>query len=357
MRPYCPRTRSIQRPKRVGHAGAWRVDGSQIAHQRRSEFGRRQDALELVKRRDDRVVEPDGGDRARFQHQLGWERHGARRQRLVEDGARPDFVPVVILSLDPEDRHDRHLVLARDLLGELDRAQRLEQRVERPSEEAGLLAGDDGDRARIGERAPGVDGARRRVATLLLGVDDRRDLLSPWAAGLRGRNGARPGGAVGGIAGKKGRDRFEVVARSRRRGGRIPGKRRMSTAIRVDESDRFAGTREVLSQRTMQGASDATCSTPGVVHRRAPFAPSASARRSASRTPATEGLPSVPSRRRHLRHRRSSIRPTRRPMSRRSIRRMPRHFRRNCRRWRARAAPTGRRWPERGSRPACSRCR
>ena len=44
---------------------------------------------------------------------------------VVEHRTRADFLPVVILGVDPEDRDGRHVVVARDLLGELDRRQRL----------------------------------------------------------------------------------------------------------------------------------------------------------------------------------------------------------------------------------------
>ena len=59
-------------------------------------------------------------------------------------------------------------MIARDLLGELERGQRLEQREQRTAEEPGLLAGDDGDRAAVGEQPRRLARARRRAAALLL---------------------------------------------------------------------------------------------------------------------------------------------------------------------------------------------
>ena len=115
-----------------------------------------------------RSIEGDGGDRRRFaRRRCAGSGDGARRQRLVEDRTRPDFVPVVILGVDPEDGDGRHVVVARHLLGELDRRQRLEQREERAAEQARLLAGDDGDRPSGRPAVAPASRARgRRAATL-----------------------------------------------------------------------------------------------------------------------------------------------------------------------------------------------
>ena len=124
-------------------------------------------------------------------------------------GTRPDFVPVVIFGVDPEDGDGRHLVVARDLLGELERGERLEQREQRSAEEPGLLAGDDGDRLAIGEQRARFAGARRRLAPLLLRGDHARDVVAaafvapacgrsrraqaPRSAGSPAKNGATAG--------------------------------------------------------------------------------------------------------------------------------------------------------------------
>ena len=76
-------------------------------------------------------------------------------QRLVEHLTGPDLVPIVILGVDPEHGDARHPMLARDARRELKRGERLEQRERRPAEQSGLLAGDDGDRLRVGERLRG----------------------------------------------------------------------------------------------------------------------------------------------------------------------------------------------------------
>ena len=61
-------------------------------------------------------------------------------------------------------------------VGELQRGERLEQREQRAAKQSGLLAGDDGDGARIGELPRGLDGPGRRLAAPLLLRDDLRDL-------------------------------------------------------------------------------------------------------------------------------------------------------------------------------------
>ena len=72
------------------------------------------------------------------------------RELPVEDRCRSHFVPVVIFGVDPEDRHRRHLVLAGNLVGQLQRGQRLEQREQRAAKETRLLAGDDRDGRGVG---------------------------------------------------------------------------------------------------------------------------------------------------------------------------------------------------------------
>jgi hypothetical protein len=117
----------------------------------------------------------------------------------------------VILRVDPEHGDGRYLVIARHLLGELDRGQRLEQREERSAEEPGLLAGDDRDGFAIGEQPAGLARPRLRAAALLLARDDRGDLVAAPIVRLRPRDRVGPRAAVGGIARKKRRDCSEVV--------------------------------------------------------------------------------------------------------------------------------------------------
>ena len=108
--------------------------------------------------------------------------------------ARLDLVPVVILGVDPEDGDRRHAVLLPHALGQPDRGDRLQQREERAAEEAGLLAGDDGDGLRIAQLRGGGDALRRGAATALLRRDDdrpRRRAAADAAARARWRR-ARP---------------------------------------------------------------------------------------------------------------------------------------------------------------------
>ena len=152
----------------------------------------------------------------------GRQRDGARRQRSVEDRTRSDFVPVVILGVDPEHGDGRHAVIARHLFGQLQRGQRLEQREERTAEKPGLLAGDDGDGAAVGELPGGLARARRRAAALLLGAGLRRsrraDACAPASAGSR-----RPRRPFGRVAGEKAARPRESRTRSRPRAGGSTG--------------------------------------------------------------------------------------------------------------------------------------
>ena len=123
-------------------------------------------------------------------------------------------------------------MLARHLVGELERRQRLEQREQRTAEQPGLLTRDDGDGLRVGQRSRGLDGCRRRAAAPLLRGDDRGDLLRAGArAPASGAIACAHAARIGRIARKKRRDRREVV-------GVVgsqppdPGKRRTSTATR-----------------------------------------------------------------------------------------------------------------------------
>ena len=86
-------------------------------------------------------------------------------QLPVENRASAHLFPVMVLGVDPEHGDDRDAVLPRHLLREPDRRGRLEQRERRPTEQARLLPGHDGDgprhpRAPRGGHASG--GAPRR---------------------------------------------------------------------------------------------------------------------------------------------------------------------------------------------------
>ena len=136
--------------------------------------------------------------------------NGAQRQRLVEHLTGADFIPVVILRIDPEDRDARNLMGARDLSRELERRQRLEQGERRTAEQSSLLTRDDGDCLRIRELLACGHRARRRGAAALLIGDDRGNLGAPAAVRLRPPDRFSPGRGIGWIAGKKRRDRWKI---------------------------------------------------------------------------------------------------------------------------------------------------
>src|SRR5207249_9250279 len=119
--------------------------------------------------------------------------------------------PVVVLGIDPEDGRSGDAVIARYLVGELDRGQGLEQREQRTAEEPGLLTSDNRDGARIGEGSARFTRARRRLTLRLLGRNDRGDLVPPAGVRLRARDRVGPRRAIGRITRKKRRDGAEVV--------------------------------------------------------------------------------------------------------------------------------------------------
>src|SRR5439155_3941792 len=84
-------------------------------------------------------------------------------------------------------------------------------REQRTAEESGLLTGDDRDRAPIGEEPARIAGAPRRLTALLLAGDDRSDTLAAVIVRLRARDRVGPRRPLGGIAGKKRRDRSKIV--------------------------------------------------------------------------------------------------------------------------------------------------
>ena len=136
---------------------------------------------------------------------------------LVEDGTRPDFFPVVILGVNPEDGDGGDVVIARHLLGKLERGERLEEREQRSAEESRLLTGENGDRSLIGEQPRRFAGARRRLTPLLLSGDDGGDVVAAAVVRLRSRDRVRPRRPIGRIAGEERRDGAESRTRSRPR--------------------------------------------------------------------------------------------------------------------------------------------
>jgi len=126
-------------------------------------------------------------------------------------------------------------VIARHLIGELQRRQRLEQREDRAAEQSGLLAGDDRDGASIGEEFSRVARTRRRLAALLLPGDDARDLLTPALVALRAGNRVGPGGAVGRIAREERGDGRKIVGVV----GRQPANPRKATDVDGNADERL----------------------------------------------------------------------------------------------------------------------
>ena len=96
--------------------------------------------------RDCRVVESDGRDGNGIGARSGGKRNGSWGKVSVEDRTRSDLFPVVIFRVDPENGDGGNLMIARDLVGELERGDGLQQREQRPAEEPRLLAGDDCNR-------------------------------------------------------------------------------------------------------------------------------------------------------------------------------------------------------------------
>ena len=150
-------------------------------------------------------------DRHRVDGRPGRQCDVARLELIVEHGAAADLVPIVIFRLDPEDRDGRHVVLSRDLVGQLDRRERLHQREQRAAEETGLLAGDDRHGAGVRQLTAGVERARRRLAAPLLRRDHRGDLVPPAWMRLRPRDRAGPVLTVRRVAGEERGDGAEIV--------------------------------------------------------------------------------------------------------------------------------------------------
>jgi hypothetical protein len=107
---------------------------------------------------------------------------GVRLLLVVEHRTAAHFLPVVVFRIDPEHRHGAHAALGGDRAGELDGRDGLVERVERPAEEPGLLAGDDGHGGLVGEGGRGGERLRRRPAVALLRGEQGGQM---WRGALR----------------------------------------------------------------------------------------------------------------------------------------------------------------------------
>jgi serine/threonine protein kinase len=156
----------------------------------------------------------------------------------VEDGAGPHLLPVVVLRIDPEDRHGRDVVVAGRPACQLDRRNRLEQGEERSSEGAGLLAGDDRDTVGIREKGRRCARFRGCTAPHLLRLHDCGDRAALPRMLLGAGDGRSPRLGRGRVTRIKRRDLRKiprVIGRERPGPGELP------------ELD--AGTRLVLAGR------------------------------------------------------------------------------------------------------------
>ncbi len=164
--------------ERISHADPRPVGGAERFEQPGRELRLRQCGCQLVERAADTFVELERSDRPFAGAVRRWHRHRPRLQLRVEDGDAGDLLPVVILGGDPEDRHDRRAERLRRTARQLNRADRLQNRVERSAEYPGLLAGDDGDGFGLGEKSgSGLCGLGCLAASLLRG-DCRRHLIT-----------------------------------------------------------------------------------------------------------------------------------------------------------------------------------
>jgi len=110
----------------------------------------------------------------------------------IEHRTPADFEPVVILRVNPEDRHHGHAVLVRHLPCQLHRRRGLQQREERSAKQPRLLAGDDDDRLRIGQAFRRGARRGRRPAPLLLCQQHTGEIGGPPRMRLPARDGLGP---------------------------------------------------------------------------------------------------------------------------------------------------------------------
>jgi hypothetical protein len=133
------------------------------------------------------------------------------REVVGQNGAGADFVEVMIFSVNPEYRHNRHAVIVTGSSGELDCGEGLEECEQRATEEPRLLSGDDCHRSK-GFKGPGSgDGLRGR--------SPGRELRNEHGGDLGVRSGTRLTRAD------------ETLPHGRIQRG--PGKKRLETVERV----------------------------------------------------------------------------------------------------------------------------
>ena len=118
---------------------------------------------------------------------------------VVQDPRRRDLFPVVILGVIPEDGDARHAVLRLDVGGQPRRGEALHQGVERPAEQARLLARDDGHRPRIGQLGRRRARLLGRLAPGELGLQDGDHAVAFARLRLRARDDVAPRLGVGGV--------------------------------------------------------------------------------------------------------------------------------------------------------------
>ena len=136
--------------------------------------------------------------------------HGRECLVGVEHAAGPDLVEIVVFRVDPEDRDRGDAEVALDASGQPDRGDRLQERIQRPSEEARLLARDHRDRPGVVETRGGVDRRLRRPPGALLRTDHAAD-GGRVPVGLRaGGDRGPPSVVVSGIAGEERLKRVEI---------------------------------------------------------------------------------------------------------------------------------------------------
>ena len=242
--------------ERLDQPGPGRVRRGEALEKRRGELRRRQGLPELLEQRADSLRQPHG--RARPPGLRGEvQRDPVRLEVVVEDLAGADLVEVVVLGVHPEDRHRRHPVLGLHAPREGDGGERLEQRVERPAEQAGLLAGEDRDRARRPETLRGGQRGRGRPASPQLGGQDAGDIRRAVAGRLPRRDGLAPAPGRGGRARIEWLEAVEgvaVVARERRGPRELPkvdggiegcrrGRRRVGRHVPRTLSDGFGAVK------------------------------------------------------------------------------------------------------------------
>ena len=142
--------------ERFHESRALGVRGAEPGEHLVRELGRRQELAEGGRGIAHVARQADGGRRGAARR-IEVEPDRARVEIGVEERAVPNLVEVVVLRVHPENGYDGRIVLACEALGETDAGQRLEQRVQRTAEEAGLLSGHHGHGSRL-RKAP-----RRRL--------------------------------------------------------------------------------------------------------------------------------------------------------------------------------------------------